>query len=150
MNNKEYLLNEAERLYIFDCNSVEEIASKLSLSSRTICRWKEKYDWGRKKQSYIKSKQCFHEELYEFAHKLMKDITSDMDSGEKVDPGRMYAFCKIIPMFAKVKDYEDVVAKKDKKEQPRGLTPELVARIEEEVLGITPNDTADNEETEEE
>ena len=31
-----------------------------------------------------------------------------------------HAFCKIIPMFAKVKDYEDIVTKKDKKEQPRG------------------------------
>lgn len=148
MNNKEYLANEAERLYVISCNTVDEIASKLDISTKTVCRWKEKFDWGRKKLSYTRSKQCFHEELYEFARKLMKDISADIDSGEKVDPGRMYAFCKVIPMFAKVKDYEDIVSKKEKKETPRGLTPELIAQIEEEVLGITPNDY--NEETEEE
>ena len=148
MNNKEYLANEAERLYVISCNTADEIASKLNISTKTVCRWKEKFDWERKKLSYTRSKQCFHEELYEFARKLMKDITADMDAGEKVDPGLMYAFCKVIPMFAKVKDYEDIVSKKEKKETPRGLTPELIARIEEEVLGITPNDY--NEETEEE
>lgn len=147
MNNKEYLANEAERLYVISCNTADEIASKLNISTKTVCRWKEKFDWERKKLSYTRSKQCFHEELYEFARKLMKDITADMDAGEKVDPGRMYAFCKVIPMFAKVKDYEDIVSKKEKKETPRGLTPELIAQIEEEVLGITPNDY--NEETEE-
>lgn len=147
MNNKEYLANEAERLYVISCNTVDEIASKLNISTKTVCRWKEKFDWERKKLSYTRSKQCFHEELYEFARKLMKDITADMDAGEKVDPGRMYAFCKVIPMFAKVKDYEDIVSKKEKKETPMGLTPELIAQIEEEVLGITPNDY--NEETEE-
>ena len=53
----------------------------------------------------------------------MKDISADIDSGEKIDPGRMYAFCRIIPMFTKVKDYEDGVAKKDRPEKSRGLTP---------------------------
>lgn len=149
MNNKEYLANEAERLYVYDCNTVDEVASKLSVSSKTICRWKEKFDWDRKKRGYLRSKQCFHEELYEFARKLMKDISADMDAGEKVDPGRMYAFCKVIPMFAKVKDYEDVVSKKDKKSTTqRGLTPDIVAQIEEEVLGITPNDNTEYQDEE--
>ena len=66
----------------------------------------------------------------------MKDISCDMDNGEKIDPGRMYAFCRIIPMFTKVKDYEDVVAKKDEHNKPKGLTPELISQIEEEILGI--------------
>lgn len=149
MNNKEYLANEAERLYVIDCNTVDEIASKLNISTKTVCRWKDKFDWAKKKLNYSRSKQCFHEELYEFARKLMKDISADIDAGEKIDPGRMYAFCRVIPMFVKVKDYEDVVSKKEKKNTPRGLTPELVARIEEEVLGITPNVDYE-EETEEE
>ena len=57
----------------------------------------------------------------------------------------VYAFCKIIPMFTKVKDYEDIVAKKEQKETRKGLTPELIAQIEEEVLGITPNDRTSEE-----
>lgn len=145
---KKQFLSEAERLYLHEFCSVERIAEKLNLNRKTIMAWKDEYKWEARRKEFLKSKQCFHEELYEFARKLMKDITQDLEAGEKVDPGRMYAFCKVIPMFAKVKDYEDVVSKKEKKETPRGLTPELVARIEEDVLGITPNDY--NEETEEE
>ncbi len=150
MNSKKYLFNEAERIFIYEYSTVDEVADKLNLNRKTIMAWKDEGDWDKKRKDYLKSKQSFHEELYEFARKLMKDIASDMDLGEKVDPGRMYAFCKIIPMFAKVKDYEDIVTKKDKKEQPRGLTPELVSRIEEEVLGIPPNDTTNNKEDKEE
>lgn len=148
MNSKRQYFDEAERLYISEHLSLEEISRRLKLSRKTVMKWKEIGDWGNKRKQFLRSKQSFHEELYEFARKLMKDITQDMEAGEKVDPGRMYAFCKVIPMFAKVKDYEDVVSKKEKKVVPRGLTPELIAQIEEEVLGITPN--YDSEKTEEE
>lgn len=146
MNSKKYLLNEAERLFVYELMTVEEVSRRLNLNRKTLIKWKEEGDWDNKRRIYLKSKQSFHEELYEFARKLMKDITCDMDNGEKVDPGRMYAFCKIIPMFTKVKSYEDVISQKDKKDTPKGLTPELVAQIEEEVLGITHNDEPETEE----
>ena len=148
MNSKKYLFNEAERLYIHEYLTVDEVAEKLRLNRKTILSWKGQGDWDTKRRDYLKSKQTFHEELYEFARKLMDGISADLEAGEKVDPGRMYAFCKVIPMFTKVKSYEDLVSKKDKKPSARGLTPDIVAQIEEEVLGITPNDY--NEETEEE
>lgn len=141
MNSKEYLVNEAERLYVYDYNTVDEISSKIKISAKTVCRWKDKYDWETKRKSFLKSKQTFHEELYEFARKLMNGIATDIDAGEKVDPGRMYAFCRILPMFVKVKDYEDLTTKKEtKKSNNKGLTDDIVAQIEEDILGITPND----------
>ena len=148
MTNKQYLIGEAENLFVYKLKTVETIANELNLSRKTVMNWKEKGDWDNKRKLYIKSKIAFHEELFEFARKLMKDISADIDAGEKVDQGRMYTFCKLIPMFTKVKDYEDIVAKKEEKATPRGLTPELIAQIEEEVLGITHNDN-NNEEIEE-
>ena len=145
MNSKKQYFDEAERLYVLDYCSLEEIANRLKLNRKTVMAWKKQGDWNNKRKKFLLSKQSFHEELYEFARKLMKDITSDIDAGEKVDPGRMYAFCKIIPMLTKVKDYEDIVAKKEQKETHKGLTPELIAQIEEEVLGITPNDRTSEE-----
>lgn len=144
MNSKKYLFNEAERLFIYEYLTVDELANKLNLNRKTVISWKEQGDWDKKRRDFLKSKQSFHQELYEFARKLMKDISCDLDAGEKVDPGRMYAFCRMLPMFGKVKEYEDVVAKKEVKEEPKGLTPELIAQIEEEVLGITPNDNDEN------
>ena len=138
MNSKQYLANEAERLYIYEFLNIEDIAKRLHLGSKTVYTWKQKGDWTNKRKKFLKSKQCFHEEIYEFARKLMNGIVADMEAGEKIDTGRMYAFCRLIPMFTKVKTYEDVVSQKSKKAQ-KGLTPELVAQIEEEVLGITPD-----------
>ena len=148
MTNKQYLIGEAENLFVYKLKTVETIANELNLSRKTVMNWKEKGDWDNKRKLYIKSKIAFHEELFEFARKIMKDITEDMEKGNKIDAGRMYAFCKLVPMFTKVKDYEDIVAKKEEKAAPRGLTPELIAQIEEEVLGITHNDN-NNEEFEE-
>ena len=148
MTNKQYLVGEAENLFVYKLKTVETIANELNLSRKTVMNWKEKGDWNNKRKLYIKSKIAFHEELFEFARKIMKDITEDMEKGNKIDAGRMYAFCKLVPMFTKVKDYEDIVAKKEEKATPRGLTPELIAQIEEEVLGITHNDN-NNEEIEE-
>ena len=148
MTNKQYLIGEAENLFVYKLKTVETIANELNLSRKTVMNWKEKGDWDNKRKLYIKSKIAFHEELFEFARKIMKDITEDMEKGNKIDAGRMYAFCKLVPMFTKVKDYEDIVAKKEEKATPRGLTPELIAQIEEEVLGITHHDD-NNEEIEE-
>ena len=106
--------------------------------------WKDKGNWEKQKKDFLSSKQSFHHEMYEFARKLMSGIIADIEAGEKVDPGRMYAFCRIIPMFTKVKDYEDATAKKETPMKPKGLTAELIRQIEQEVLGIVPND--DNEE----
>ena len=145
MTNKQYLIGEAENLFVYKLKTVETIANELNLSRKTVMNWKEKGDWDHKRKLYIKSKIAFHEELFEFARKIMKDITEDMEKGNKIDAGRMYAFCKLVPMFTKVKDYEDIVAKKEEKATPRGLTPELIAQIEEEVLGITHNDNNNEE-----
>ena len=145
MTNKQYLIGEAENLFVYKLKTVETIANELNLSRKTVMNWKEKGDWDNKRKLYIKSKIAFHEELFEFARKIMKDITEDMEKGNKIDAGRMYAFCKLVPMFTKVKDYEDIVANKEEKATPRGLTPELIAQIEEEVLGITHNDNNSEE-----
>ena len=145
MTNKQYLSNEAENLYVYKLKTVETIANELNLNRKTVMAWKEKGDWEHKRKLYVKSKLAFHEEIFEFARKIMKDITEDMENGNKIDASRMYAFCKIVPMFMKVKDYEDVMsAIKSKKETNKGLTPEVIAKIEEEILGIPQN----NDETE--
>ncbi len=137
MNSKRHLYPEAERLYIYNYMTVDSIAKKLNINRKTVLGWKEEGDWTYRRKEYLKSKQSFHEELYEFARKLMQGISEDMAAGEKIDPGRMYAFCRVLPMFTKVMDYENaIVQTTDKKEKPKGLTAEVIAKIEEEVLGI--------------
>lgn len=136
MTNKKHLIVEAENLYVYKLKTEDSIAQELQLSRRTIVDWKSKGDWDYKRKLYLKSKMAFHEEIFEFARKIMKDISADMEAGEKIDPSRMYTFCKLVPMFMKIKDYEDITSSKNKKKESKGLTADIIAQIEEEVLGI--------------
>lgn len=136
MSKKHLYYSEAERMYIVNQMTIEEIASRANSNERTIRRWKEEGDWDTKKNQYLLSKQMFHEELYEFARKLMNRIKEDLEIGEKVDTGRMYAFIRMLPMILKVKEYEDISAKKEAQEDKKGLSQDVVALIEQEVLGL--------------
>jgi len=141
LSKKHLFYNEAERLYVYDQLGIDEIAVRLNLGSRTIRNWKDENDWDKKKKDYLKSKQAFHEELYEFARKLMHSIREDLDNGEKVDPGRMYAFTRMLPLITKIKEYEDISNKKEQKQENKGLTEDIIKIIEEEVLGMRQNES---------
>ena len=140
MTNKDVLLETAERFYIIEQLTILEIAQKMGVSERTVRRWKTKLNWDYKKNQYITSKQMFHEELFNFAKKLMSSIEFDMDNNEKIDPGRMFAFTKLLPMIIKIKEYEDDVTKKQNNEENKGITPDFVKLIETEILGMKSNE----------
>jgi hypothetical protein len=135
MAKKAQYFNEAERLYVVEQYTLAEIASRLRLAEKTVRTWKDEGDWETKRLQYMRSKQSFHEELYEFARKLMSSITADMAAGEKVDTGRLYTLTRLLPMLTKVKDYEEVAARKET-DKPTGLTEDVIKLIEQEVLGL--------------
>ena len=140
MSDKSLYFNEAERVYVYEHLSIDETAAKVNVAPRTIANWKVKGDWDTKRKKYLKSKQAFHEELYEFARKLMRDIKEDLEEGRKVDTGRMYAFTRMLPLITKIKDYEELSTLKEKGAENKGLTKELIRTIEEEILGMKPNE----------
>jgi hypothetical protein len=134
---KEVLLENAQRLYVIEQMTIDEVARKMEVNERTIRRWKTEHNWDLKKEQYIKTKQMFHEELYNFARKLMISIEYDMENNEKIDPGRMFAFTKMLPLITKIKEYEDEVSKKGTEDTgSKELSPEFMKTINEEFLGI--------------
>lgn len=135
------LVADAERFYIIEQMTVEEIAEKLKVNEKTIRIWKNEGNWDLQKLQYAKSRQMFHEDLYNFARKLMATIEDSFEKGERVDPGRMYAFMRMLPMITKIKEYEDIVAKsKNKNETKKGLSKDIIKQIESEILGINPDE----------
>jgi Fe-S-cluster formation regulator IscX/YfhJ len=67
----------------------------------------------------------------------MVSIEYDMDNNEKVDPGRMFAFTKMLPLITKIKEYEDDVSKKGTEDTgSKELSPEFMKAINEAFLGI--------------
>ena len=137
MAKKEVLLENAQRLYVIEQMTIDEVAQKVDVNERTIRRWKTEHNWDLRREQYVKTKQMFHEELYNFARKLMVSIEYDMDNNEKVDPGRMFAFTKMLPLITKIKEYEDDVSKKGTEDTGlKELSPEFMKAINEAFLGI--------------
>jgi hypothetical protein len=133
-------MSNAERLYVVEQMTIEEVALNVGVNERTIRRWKTEHKWDSKKEQYVNSKSMFHEELYNFARKLMTSIEYDIDRNEKVDPGRMFAFTKMLPLITKIKEYEDTLSSKNQKEENKGITPDFVKLIETEILGMNPSE----------
>jgi len=137
LTKKDNLAACAERMYIFEAMSQKEIAEMLKVHEKSVRNWKVQYFWDKKREQYNKSRNLFHADLFNFARKLMATIEYDMDNQNKIDPTRMFAFTKLLPLITKVKDYEDkinadIVDDTKKKE----LSPEFINMINEEFLGI--------------
>lgn len=137
MSKKSLYCEEAERLFVVDQCTVNEIAERLNLAEKTIRNWKAEGDWDHKRKQHLRQKEAFHEELYGFARALMKTIRDDIEGGVKVDSGRLYTLGRILPMITKVKDYEDAVQKVvDDNKPANGLTEDVFDLIQEQVFGL--------------
>ena len=78
--------------------------------------------------------------VYDFTRSLINSIERDMENNGKVEPARYYAITKMLKLIGPVKSYEDeVISEKQKlqEEKPKGLTPDLIREIEEQILVIT-------------
>ncbi|MDQ7799548.1 MAG: hypothetical protein RDU76_11515 [Candidatus Edwardsbacteria bacterium] len=122
---------EAERMYVIDQLTIAEIASRLRANEKTIRSWKDAGDWEIKRGAYLKSKQSFHEELYEFGRLLLKKIREDMANNIPVDANRLYTLTRIIPQLIKVKDYEQIAKQRDNESGKEPGSADLVKTVED-------------------
>ena len=97
---------EAERLFVQEHFTITEIAARLRLNEKTLRSWKEEGDWDTKKKNFLASRQSFAEELYDFTRTLMKKIKEDLEAGNKIDTGRMYAFTQLCGKLTTIKKFE--------------------------------------------
>ena len=129
MTKKKSLAAAAERFYVIEQMTMVEIDQLLNVHEKTIQNWKDEFNWDEKRNQFIQTKKSFHEEMYNFARKLMNTIEYDIDSGNKVEQGRLYTFAKMLPFITKIKEYED---SKDKHndEQTKDITPDFIKMID--------------------
>lgn len=135
MSKKQIYFTDAERMYVEEQLSLNDISSNLDINYKTLHSWKQKGNWNQKRTDFIKNKQAFHERAYNFAQKLMNSIEDDLDSGKKPEIGRLYTITKMLSMIIKVKEYQDSASKKQFAEDKTSLSPEEMREIEE-LLGL--------------
>lgn len=127
---------QAEKMYIYDKTPLEEIGTKLNISRRTLFYWKKKYEWDRKRFEVERNQEIFSEELFDFSRKLMQKISKDMDNKNPTSQSEIYSLMKILKNIPQIKQYE-TSSQKSKQQKPTSqLTPEIIEKIEREVLGM--------------
>ncbi len=128
-------LSQAEHLYVYEKQPLDVIGAKLNLSRRTLFYWKKEYNWDKKRFDAEYNKDRFSEELLEFARKMMKKISADIDNNQKTPPPEIYSLINILKNIPIVKQYTDSLQPKQKPEK-KGLTPEFIRHIERDILGM--------------
>ena len=137
---KQTLAQDALKLYVEDFMTLNEIAQQRHINERTVRRWKKTDNWENQRAEYLRSKTPLHEDLYNFARKLIASIEKDMENNQKIEPAKFYTVSKMLKIINVAKDYEDENAKEKhlaEKEKPKKLTPDIIREIEEKFFGIT-------------
>lgn len=127
---------QAEMMYIYDKIQLEELGLKLNISRRTLFYWKKKYEWDKKRFESKLKQENFNKELLEFARKLMQKISKDMDNKTSTSQSEIYSLMNILKHIPQVKQYENLNQKSKQPKPTDQLTPEIIEKIEREVLGF--------------
>ena len=135
MSKKERHFDEAQTLYVQGQHTVNEIASKLVLAEKTVRVWKAQGEWDENRKDFLKSKSSVHSDLYEVIKSVISSVKDDLAAKQKIEASRMYFVTKALPLIIKIKDYEDLVNKKQGAELKNVLSPEDVREVEE-LLGL--------------
>lgn len=124
--------DEALKMFIEENLRVEQIAFNIGTSRRTVYYWIGKNNWHKKKQDYEQSKADFSEQLQDFCRKLMRKLIKE----KKPSNAELYTVVNLLKHIPSIKKYEDLVEQGKQSGKPTGLTSDVIAQIEREVLGI--------------
>lgn len=126
---------EAERLYVVEGMNLEDISTRMPISTRSLSDWKKEGEWERKKATLLAQKNAFHEELYDFSRVLLRKIKTDIQNGDDPSTGQLYTLTKLLRSITTVKVYEDKreseKPKSDNKDKKESLMKEI-----SEIIGV--------------
>jgi len=136
---KTKLYADAEKLFLYERMSPEDIAEHLQVSRRAVYYWKKKFNWDKKLAKTIQNNQFFSTELQEFILNLIKTIEKNIDNKEPTNSAMLYSVINMLKNLPELQKYEQAV-KQEKRQQKFELTPEYIKQIQKDILGWEPND----------
>lgn len=95
----------------------------------------KRYNWAKKRINIQEIKNNFGKDTEELALKMMRKISSDIDVGRKLSQEELYSVMNILehlPTLKKSMKLPTLITP----EKPKSLTPEMVANIQKDILGM--------------
>ena len=93
----------AEKMYVEQFITEEEIARRIGVSDRTIRRWKASGDWGIKRDGFYKVNTISRDAIYALVRKMLDDFHTDLDNHYGIDPSRLNIFINLTEDIIKYK-----------------------------------------------
>jgi len=133
MSKKAEYYDEAERMYVTQQMTFNEISSRLKIAEKTVRNWAEEGGWQAKRSELMKKRKSLHEMLYDAAQLIMQSIVKDLEDGQPVDAGRLYSVRGMIATLEKSRTYEVQTGNADEQVTKKevGLTAEKLAEIKD-------------------
>lgn len=101
---------EAERLYVQDRCTFEQISDKIGVSERTLRYWAKEGSWQERRQNLDESAGKMHEKLHELMETMTDNLIEGMKSGEDPSQSQLYFITKMAPTLLKIRTYEETAA----------------------------------------
>jgi uncharacterized protein YjcR len=135
---KEAFYEMAERMFVMEGYTREDIAKRLDLGEKTVRNWAIEGGWEAKKAQARESIQATHLEIYEVIRVVGQALRMDAVNGKVPSAAQINAFRNLVESAPQLKKYEDAVrtekvAEEQKKNQGDGT--ELLRTVNE-ILGI--------------
>ena len=131
------LYADAEKLFLYERMSPDDIAEHLQISRRTVYYWKKKFDWDKKLAEKLKNKETMSKDLFEFIRKLMKKITTDLENKVSVNQALFYSLNNLLKCMPDLQKYETEV-KNFKEPKDDIFSEEFIKEIRREFLNWEP------------
>lgn len=110
MAKKPELYPEAERLYVQERYTFEQIADRLGVSERTLRTWAQEGSWIERRESFTEVHGKTHEKLYKLIQVLTDKAVESAQKGEEPSQSQLYFIGKMAPLLFKLQNYEDAAA----------------------------------------
>lgn len=125
------LYEEAKRLYINDGFSLDAIVSLLknNVSRKTLFNWKQKNNWEKQKENYLKQNQDLQEEILEIAKVTIKEAKANPT------PHNIYAVVKAISAM-KLLQGVNLKEQAETEEKTKNISKETFEFVQKEILGM--------------
>lgn len=138
MTKKDEYLDIAEKLFVNEYKTLDQIAEIIPVSVRTLAYWKNECFWDRKRLNYVETKRSLHEKLFKTLEEAADDVRLAQKTEEGVNPVAFLNLKRLIEVIDKVQKYESSIEFKEEKktEQSGGASRvEIVDMIRNE-LGL--------------
>lgn len=136
MAKKQLYFAEAERLFITEGCSLEEIAGRINVSSRTLQEWKFEGDWDRKRSVFLKNTHDNYDDTLSLLRKLLKRAHEKLDKNEDPDATTLNFIREFMPSRAKIKSPDEVADAGKPAPTSNGALSDAAMRKIEELLGV--------------